>query len=409
MKALLVSYFYEHDFGGAELVARATKKLLEERMGWSVEVACFNGGTSKQLGAIHRLPIPFGFHSSPQWFKRFVLFLNNPLLDRIAVRQLRKKCDPAKFDCVHCQDLNSLLVADAFASECRLPLILTLHEPVPKRISPGVLPPFIARCVNAFMSLRDERIRQAVSRCHTVICVSEFVRKRTLDELKHLGAGLELVIAHPPVEDYLFAAASQPITGRTASFPARLLYIGRMTAEKGLDLLIESLPLVKSSFELSILGFGGPIEGRIRAMANKDARIKILQAVPHTEVAELIQSHEVVCCPSVVEEACPKTVAEARLFGRHIVATDRGGIPEILENYPRAYIVEFGSKTRGECVAALAEKIDRAIAAGMPQPFAAAELKVEDQFKSRFGAEPLYDVFRLAQWRIKERRRGMSR
>lgn len=409
MKALLVSYFFEHDFGGAELVARATKKLLEERLGWIVEVACFDGGTSKQPGAIHRLPIPFGFQSSPQWFKRFVLFLNNPMLDRFVARQLRRKCDPSKFDCVHCQDLNALIVADTFATEYKLPLILTLHEPVPKRIAPGILPKSFARCVNAFMSLRDERVRQSVSRCHTVICVSEFVRKRTLDELKTLAAGLEIVIAHPPVEDYLLAAASRPNTARTEGPPARLLYLGRMTAEKGLDLLIESLPLLKSAFELSILGWGGPLEGRIRALASENSRIKILQPVPHTEVPELIKAHDVVCCPSLVEEACPKTVAEARLLGRRIVTTDRGGIPEIVANYPRTHIIEIGTKTRDEWIADIATKIDEAIAAGTPRPFTDAEMKVEEDFKTRFGAEPLYDVFRLAQWRIKERRRGSIR
>ena len=405
MKALLVSYFFEHDFGGAELVARTTKKLLEEPMGWNVAAVCFDGGTSKQPGAIHRLPIPLGFRSCPQWFKRFVLFLNNPLLDRFVGRQLRKKCAPAQFDCVHCQDLNALLVADAFAREGKLPLILTLHEPLPKRLSPGVLPAPLTRCVNAFMSLRDERVRQAVSRCHTVICVSEFVRKRTIAELKNLATGIQMELAHPPVEDYLFAAATQPIASRTAGGPARLLYLGRMTAEKGLDLLIESLPLLKSEFQLSILGFGGPIEERVRALASQDPRIKILQPVPHTEVPELIKSYDVVCCPSIVEEACPKTVAEARLLRRHIVTTDRGGIPEVVQNYPRAHIVEVGTKTRDECRASIADKIEEAIAAGIPQPFTAAEMAEEEKFKARFGSEPLIDVFRSAQWRIKEQRR----
>ena len=408
MRLLLVSYFFEHEFGGAELVARTTRNLLKDELGWNVPVVCFEDGPSHQSGELLRLPIPLALRFNQQWFKRFVLFLNNPLFDWwIRRKMLRLLRDMSPPETVHCQDLNALLVADALAKVYGVPLILTLHEPVPKRVSPGILPAPLAFVLNAFMRLRDNSVRQALARCHTVMCVSEFVRERVRSCLNSPAGCPLLDLVHPPIEEYLIANAAKSFSVRENNGPARLLFLGRMTTEKGLDLLMDALPLLNSAFEISVLGFDGPIESRVRALADKDPRISLLRSVPHTEVADLIRKHDVVCCPSVVEEACPKTVAEARMLGRRIVTTDRGGIPEIIRGYLRAFVVELDGKTRDQRVTSLAAKLEEAIEAGPPPPFSATEKKVENKFIARFGPDPLLKVFSEVHGRIKRAsRRG---
>ena len=44
MRILLVSLFYEHEHGGAEMVAREAARLVRQERGWEVDVLCLAGG-----------------------------------------------------------------------------------------------------------------------------------------------------------------------------------------------------------------------------------------------------------------------------------------------------------------------------------------------------------------------------
>ena len=53
MRILLVSYFYEHDHGGAEMVAREARRLMTETLGWEIDVLCLDGGIDRGEGIQH--------------------------------------------------------------------------------------------------------------------------------------------------------------------------------------------------------------------------------------------------------------------------------------------------------------------------------------------------------------------
>ena len=88
MRLLLVSFFYEHDHGGAEMVAREARRLMTEKLGWEIDVLCLDGGIDRGEG-IHRIEPP-AWCPGGQWFKRAVLFLPNRQLDRWFLRAAQR-------------------------------------------------------------------------------------------------------------------------------------------------------------------------------------------------------------------------------------------------------------------------------------------------------------------------------
>jgi glycosyltransferase involved in cell wall biosynthesis len=113
-----------------------------------------------------------------------------------------------------------------------------------------------------------------------------------------------------------------------------VLYIGRMDVKKGLLELVEaaaSLHSQRPNLQVYMVGEGPDrpqIESAIQA---RDAAsyIHALPACGFDDVAVWIASADLVTLPSYME-GCPNVVLEALASGRPVVATNVGGIPEIM-------------------------------------------------------------------------------
>jgi 2-deoxystreptamine N-acetyl-D-glucosaminyltransferase/2-deoxystreptamine glucosyltransferase len=119
-----------------------------------------------------------------------------------------------------------------------------------------------------------------------------------------------------------------------SSGPLRLLYVGRLSVEKGGDILIDAAARLKEQgvpFNLRIAGTG-PEEARLRAQARAgevDDSIDFLGKVPRRQLGTLYCSADVVCVPSR-SDTLPTVVLEAMAAGVAVVGSDAGGIPFLL-------------------------------------------------------------------------------
>jgi glycosyltransferase involved in cell wall biosynthesis len=147
--------------------------------------------------------------------------------------------------------------------------------------------------------------------------------------------------------------------------------MGRLSQEKGLDLLVDALG--DRDVKLTILGLDGPLKARITALASKDPRITIRSPVPHSEVASILEAHDIVCCLSMWNDPLPGAVIEGRLYGKAVLATNRGGIPEILQGYAKGVMVDPGSGRDFRAMEVCREGLARAVEAIRTQPDAAQE------------------------------------
>jgi glycosyltransferase involved in cell wall biosynthesis len=115
-----------------------------------------------------------------------------------------------------------------------------------------------------------------------------------------------------------------------------VVYIGRMDVKKGLRELVEATASLRSqrlNLHVYIIGEGPDrplIESAIQA--NKaSGYIHALPACPFDEVAVWMAAANLVTLPSYME-GCPNIVLEALASGRPVVATNVGGIPEVLSD-----------------------------------------------------------------------------
>jgi glycosyltransferase involved in cell wall biosynthesis len=113
-----------------------------------------------------------------------------------------------------------------------------------------------------------------------------------------------------------------------------VVYVGRMDVRKGLRELVDaaaSLHPQRPGLHVYLVGEGPDkpeIESAIQAR-NAAGYIHALQSCAADDVAVWMAAADVVTLPSYME-GCPNVVLEALACGRPVVATNVGGIPEIM-------------------------------------------------------------------------------
>ena len=143
--------------------------------------------------------------------------------------------------------------------------------------------------------------------------------------------------------------------------PPRILFVGYLRPEKGVDTLIEAFERVRVArpLKLTIVGASNPpsaIELAIRrrmAASPFAADIEIFGNVPFGEpLFDLYRSHDAHVLPSL-SEGTPRTLTEARALGCPVIATRVGGIPTSVLDGVDGLLIPPGD------VSALAATLDR--------------------------------------------------
>lgn len=133
------------------------------------------------------------------------------------------------------------------------------------------------------------------------------------------------------------AAARPPPAVSTNPLQIRLLYVGRIASEKGLRDLLEAVAKLRDEgldFRLTIVGWSGHGElARLQSQAEAldiAGHLVFAGHVPHGEpLYQYYRSSDVFVLPSWIE-GTPRVLVEAMTFGLPIVATDVGGIPDVV-------------------------------------------------------------------------------
>ena len=176
--------------------------------------------------------------------------------------------------------------------------------------------------------------RSVLREADAVVTVSADLRQKVLAvgaaprTTRAIVNGCDLSVFHP--SDRLAARRKLGIDPSAEA----VVYIGRMDVRKGLRELVEaatSLHAQRPSLRVYLIGEGPDrprLESAIRAR-NAAAYIHALPACAFDEVAVWMAAADLVTLPSYME-GCPNVILEALACGRPVVATNVGGIPEIL-------------------------------------------------------------------------------
>ncbi len=123
-----------------------------------------------------------------------------------------------------------------------------------------------------------------------------------------------------------------------------LLFAGRLVATKGIETILRAVARV-STFPLWICGTG-PEEPRLRRLAADLApgRIRFLGFLRPAELQAVRAQSEAVIVPSLHYENCPLSLLEALGSGIPVLASEIGGIPELIKDGVEGFLVPAGSE-----------------------------------------------------------------
>lgn len=126
-------------------------------------------------------------------------------------------------------------------------------------------------------------------------------------------------------------------TNTTNNYSKEILYVGKFSKGKGVDILMslmgELIKLIPDA-EFKFIG-SGYLEKEFKKQIAADKmklRLKLMGHVFHDEVLKEIKKAGIVIVPSVWQEPLPRSAIEAVESGTPVVATNVGGIPEIVKN-----------------------------------------------------------------------------
>jgi len=165
--------------------------------------------------------------------------------------------------------------------------------------------------------------RRAARWCRSIVAVSHNERAAGLDA--RVGRPEQYTVIHNGVDADRFSGERKPV-------PGRLVLVGRLSRAKRPDVALEVLKAVRVRFpsaELHIVG-GGPEESHVRSLVGELGLADSVRLLGRRDqVADVLAEAECLLLTSDWE-GCPIAVLEAMAAGVPVVATDVGGVPELV-------------------------------------------------------------------------------
>jgi glycogen synthase len=322
MKALILTNEYPpHVYGGAGFHVAELARALRGRI--EIEVRAFGDQDEHDRGwRVRGYPPSAGPQSGdPQ---------ARPAWDALS-RDLAMATDATDADLVHCHTwythLAGLLIREAYG----IPLVVTVHSLEPLR-------PWKREQLGGGYQVSSWVERSALEAADRVIAVSAGTRSDVLRLFEVAPERVEVI--HNGIDTTFFApdAAVDQLTalGIETERPY-LLFVGRITRQKGIDHLLLAMRLLDPEISLVLVAgqadtpqLAAQIEAGVAELQRQGRSVTWIPEMVNRETVRQLYSHAALfVCPSVYEPFGIINL-EAMACGRPVVASAVGGIPEVV-------------------------------------------------------------------------------
>lgn len=235
-----------------------------------------------------------------------------------------------------CHGSSYCFAVGCFAKRRKIPTAFVIQELINERIKTSTNP--YNWYVTKWYQLAN---RYAISKIEFFIADSSYMKKFIIKE----GAFYrKTYILHNPVDLSIFS----PKHGIQKEFD--ILFIGRLSIEKGVEVLIKASKFISKNRKILIIG-DGSLYKKLEIMAcNTSKNIKFQGWVDHEELPKFIRKSKILVVPSLSEPQ-GVVVLEAFACGVPVIGTYVGGIPDmIVHNKNGCLIKPNDSRVLGETI-----------------------------------------------------------
>jgi glycosyltransferase involved in cell wall biosynthesis len=141
---------------------------------------------------------------------------------------------------------------------------------------------------------------------------------------------------------------------RLSKYPIQILAIGRLSSQKGFDILIHAVHLLKKEgYDIHLKIIGDGLERQpLLALCRKlglSSNIEFTGKVEDSQKINLIQSVDIFAVPSRFE-GLPLTILEAMYLGKPVVGTEIGAIKEVITNGYNGILAQPNAKSLASAI-----------------------------------------------------------
>ncbi|MCY3552229.1 MAG: glycosyltransferase family 4 protein [Candidatus Poribacteria bacterium] len=310
----------------------------------------FAAEVEKTAASVVPLSLPAA-HNKTDKVRRFTL---GDLLEDFrqlqVIRQLHRTVKQHSIDLIHANSLSVALLGSIVARINRIPILMHKRYAT----SYGILDRLCERLL------------------HRVILVSEATRWNFASEAKQ-------TLIYNGVDLDAFQASREEIeTLRTELFhdasDASLLagVVTRITPEKGIHFLIRAMAELKGKIPIRLLIIGGPYFQKdvdyMEELKQEVADLGVEDSVIFTgflsDTRVVTSLLDIVLVPSIIPEACPRTIIEAMAVGKPVIATPLGGSKELVTPETGILVPPEDASAIADAIATLAADQERLTAMG---------------------------------------------
>ncbi len=275
-----------------------------------------------------------------------MLYAANAAMQMLSA-QLRMADAAGDVDVVHSHTWYTGLAGHLAATLYGIPHVLTAHSLEPRR-------PWKAEQLGGGYRLSSWSERNAVEYADAIIAVSEGMRHDVLDAYPTIDPdrvhvvhnGIDAAVWHPgppvggarTILDELGVRADRPIVA----------FVGRITRQKGVGHLLAAAREFDPEIQL-VLCAGAPdtrdLENEVAAAVAELTRARgnvfwVREMLPAEQIRQILAAATVFVCPSVYEPLGIVNL-EAMACATAVVASDVGGIPEVVEDGQTGRLVRY--------------------------------------------------------------------
>lgn len=318
MRVDFISTFYGANLGGAEISISLLKQGLEKR---KIKIRVITLQDIKENNVI----------SVKRKIPTKILLVGNSILDKYLAKKLEEIWMKEKPDLVHAQDLYGLPATMQTAIKLSIPVIVTVRDPLPKKLSQnrGIVSDTVGKIM---LNSRNKIWICNLTKANKIIAISYFV-KESLQKVYISPEKITVIFNLPPTWKILRRVPKNIADDKIILFAPARLY-----EEKGIHILLDAL---KQIIELGneditlIIAGDGPYRKELEKLCdNLDIRkyVKFVGKVSYDEIRELYSSCDIVVSPSIYNEPFGRVALEAMHSGKPVIASKIGGIPDVVQD-----------------------------------------------------------------------------